>query len=80
MRITLGNREYKSLNPCLITSSTHPIQIAELVFSLTTWNALLEEMYGDAIESKKAVVDEVMKNDKVSETAKSWLKNVSEGK
>ena len=48
--------------------------------TLTTWNALLEEMYGDAIESKKAVVDEIMKNDKVSETAKSWLRNVSEGK
>ena len=48
--------------------------------ALSAWNALLEEMCGDAIELKKEVMDEVMSNDKVSETDKKWLRKVSEGK
>lgn len=38
------------------------------------WEELLEEMFGNSDSSKQAVVDTVMKDDKVSLSAKNWLR------
>jgi len=41
------------------------------------WEALLDEMFGDSDPPKQAVVDAVMKDDKVSVAAKNWLRSKS---
>lgn len=41
---------------------------------LTLWNEVLEEMYGNAEEPKKAIINAAMSDDKVSQAAKNWLK------
>lgn len=51
-----------------VKSTTPPSNI------LILWNEVLEEMYGDAQERKNAIFDMAMKDDKISQVAKDWLK------
>lgn len=42
------------------------------------WEALLDEMFGDSDPPKQAVIDAVMKDDKISVDAKNWLRTISQ--
>lgn len=44
---------------------------------LTLWNQALDDLYGEETARKKAVYDLVLKDDKVSPEAKSWLRKIS---
>ena len=44
---------------------------------LNLWNEVLDDMYGDDLERKKAIIDVVLQDDKISRNAKKWLQNLS---
>lgn len=44
---------------------------------LTSWNQLLEEMYGNTNEARSAVYDLLKDNEQVSKEAKAWLKKIA---
>lgn len=43
---------------------------------LKLWNELMEEMYGDAESLKQALYEAALKDDKVNQAAKNWLKKI----
>jgi DNA-binding transcriptional MerR regulator len=44
---------------------------------LTRWNEMLDDMYGDEVVNKKTIREIALKDDKVSQEAKKWLKSLS---
>jgi len=44
---------------------------------LSLWNDVLDDMYGEDIERKKAILDVAIQDDKVSSDAKKWLQDLS---
>ncbi|HXH55575.1 MAG TPA: MerR family transcriptional regulator [Gammaproteobacteria bacterium] len=43
---------------------------------LNLWNAVLDDMYGESSDRKKALIDLAIQDDKISNDAKKWLKNL----
>ena len=44
---------------------------------LTLWNEVLDDMYGEEGDRKNTVQEIVLKDDRVSDKAKAWLRNLS---
>ena len=44
---------------------------------LSLWNTMLDDMYGDSSEPKKALLDLAIQDDKISNDAKKWLQSLS---
>lgn len=44
---------------------------------LSLWNAVLDDMYGESSDRKKALLDLVIQDDKISNDAKKWLQSLS---
>ena len=43
---------------------------------LNLWNEVLDDMYGEDSERKKAVLDVAIQDDKISSDARKWLKSL----
>lgn len=46
---------------------------------LSLWNEVLDDMYGEDLIRKKAIVDIALQDAKISKEAKKWLQNLSNG-
>ena len=45
--------------------------------TLTLWNEILDDMYGDEEARKSTIYEMALKDEKVSEAAKAWLRSIS---
>ncbi len=45
--------------------------------ALTLWNEILDDMYGDEEARKSTIYEMALKDEKVSEAAKAWLRSIS---
>nr|WP_232220453.1 hypothetical protein [Legionella tunisiensis] len=48
--------------------------------ALTLWNEILDDMYGEEEARKITIYDMALKDDKVSQKAKEWLRSLLNAK
>ena len=44
---------------------------------LKLWNEILDDMYGEDTERKKALYEVALKDERISQKAKAWLNTIS---